>query len=692
MKNKNGAWHLALLLTILFTATMSITATTIPISPPDEVVTLMVAKELPVDGTQLSWNDGSAPYIVIRSETPDFSSSITILYVSRNASSPTDDANVLLDTKNYFYQVYDLNAAPQIFSFSASDLVIGDTLTIDGAGFDPANIHIYLEGEEIPIQSATSSQCQLTVPAIAASGQLTVVSSSGVSQPRQLNKLYFKDHADLNHVSADSNHDVWVTERGTAVTSDKIYKINHTDGSVQSWGTLNECVGLPIDSAGNHYVGNSSIASSNKGTIWKVDSAGASTTWGNAGTATTDPVYIRALAIDPLFNNPSALTVYALDGNNSDHSSNIRAVTIGGHYTYLSIGATIPNPGGLAINSSQHMFYTLSSSIQEINSAKTFVFSYDSTFGISNPAQIDVESDTRLWIANKGANNILRISTDADDRKYLEKISGLNIPQGVAFDHDPTIDPVSGLSKSYVYVAEKTQFSRFRVYDTVWISIKVLNETIGNYGEYLPGMTKAELENFIMKDFELGKAILKQAGIELKLRGSIEWIADPNLSIEGHSPGWVSRHGTLPGLTTELQNLFQDSRSANVHDINIYYVLAALDIDPVVPIISTIFGETFTNDTVPSMDNETESGIIITRAGNDLEDPPQIVRRTHHSILAHEILHFLMDYPSVATEHDVPYSNYIMNIYDEPDRFTLGADHIDNVQNNSDESAFIERF
>lgn len=693
MKNAFSLLHYFFLSALLISSCYPVYATTIPIAPPADVATLMVSVQSSVDGVELSWTDGSAPYIVVRSETPDFSSSTTIIYISRSASSPIDNENVLLDTKTYYYQVYDLNAQPEILSLSTSNPIIGDVITIDGYGFDPLNTKLYLEGEEIPISSLTASQCQFTVPANAASGYLTVVSSSGVSQPRRFDKYYFKNHADLNHVSVDTNHDAWVAERGTATTSDMIYKINHTDGSFQNWGTLNECVGLPIDSGGNHYVGNSTSASSNRGTIWKVDSSGTSYTWGNAGTATSDPVYVRALAVDPTSNNPSTLTVYALDGNNTDHSSNIRAVTTTGHYTYLTIGGAIPNPGGLAINSSQHMFFTLSSSIREIDNSQTYVFSYDSSFGINNPAQIDVESDTRIWIANKGGNNIIRISTDSSDRKYLEKISGLSTPQGVTFDHDPAIDPVTGLSKSYIYVSEKTQFSRYRIYDTVWISIKVLNESIGSYGSEFPAMTKTDMENFIMKDVEMARAILKQAGIDLKIRDSIQWIDDPNISIEGHSPGWVSRNSILPGLTTELQNLFQDSRSSNVHDINVYYVLAALDVDLVPPSMATIFGEAFTNDTIPSLDNETESGIFITRVGNTLGDPPQIIRRIHHSILAHEILHFLMDYPSnVAEEHNVPDTSYIMDPYDDPERFTIGTDHISNIQNNTDESAFIERF
>lgn len=703
MKNTFSLLQYFFLSALLISSCSPTYSTTTPIAPPADIATLMVSLQSSVDGVELSWTDGSAPYIVVRSETPDFSSSTTIIYISRSASSPIDDENVMLDTKTYYYQVYDLNAQPGILSLSASNPIIGDVITIDGYGFDALNTKLYLEGEEIPISSLTASQCQFTVPANAASGYLTVVSSSGVSQPRRFDKYYFKNHTDLNHASVDTNHDAWVAERGTAATSDMIYKVNHTDGSFQNWGTLNECVGLPIDSGGNHYVGNSTSASSNRGTIWKVDSSGTSYTWGNAGTATTDPVYIRALAVDPTSNNPSTLTVYALDGNNTDHSSNIRAVTTTGHYTYLTIGGAIPNPGGLAINTSQHMFYTLSSSIREIDNSQAFVFSYDSSFGINNPAQINVESDTRIWVANKGSNNIIRLSTDSSDRKYLEKISGLSTPQGVAFDHDPAIDPVTGLSKSYIYVSEKTQFSRYRIYDTVWISIKVLNETIAEHSiedtlghtAIFPAISREKQEAVIYNDIAKAKEIFKQAGIDLKVRGSIEWINDPNADEDPNFRGIIYDYNT-PYLTNEETTLFSSSRSSNPLDINIYYVFGITASQTGQNCLDMKWGETFTNDWISSMDNQTGSAIMICRCGlsrdNETGDECDLERTGKDGALAHEIAHFLMDSAGGEDLTDPDQIKNLMYYIGVATQHDLNADQINNIQTNTDESEFIERF
>lgn len=664
---------------------------TIPFPPPPEVTTLMAAKEPVSNGVRLTWSDGTAPYVVVRSETPDFSGSLTIYYVSRAASAPADDPNVLGDSKLYYYQIYDVSAEPTVLAMSVTYPAIGDTLTIDGAGFDPAATHVYLEGEEIPVSSVSATQLQLSLPATSSSGQLTVLSSTGVSQPRELDKVYFKNHADLTHVAVDTNHDIWACERGTAATSDKIYKVDHLTGGIQSWATLNECVGLPADSAGNHYVGNSISNSTNRGSIWKIDTAGASTSWGVAGIVTTYPVYVRALATDPGNNGPSNLTVYTLDGNNTDHSSSIIATTASGHAIYLSIGTTIPNPGGLAINILGHMFYTLPASIVEMDSSKALVFTYDTGFNLNNPAQIDAENAARLWVANRGANNILRISTDPAGRKVLAKVTGLTSPRGVAFDHDPTIDPVSGLSKSYVYVAEQTRLSRFRVYDTVWVSIKVLNEATAGFAGF-PAMSHAEMEAFIMKDIEMGRAILKQAGIELRLRGSITWIDDPNSGIPGHSPGWVARYAG-PGITSELQTLFATSRSSTALDINVYYVLAAIDADVQSPQPSAMVGETFTNDLITGMNNETEAGIVMTRFNTTPEATPRTLTWRYHTTLAHEVFHFLMDSPNdIEWEHHAPDASFLMNPYDDPTRFKIEADRISNAQNNADESAFIERF
>jgi hypothetical protein len=673
-------------------------ATSIPVPPPPEIATLAAAKQLPVNGVRLTWSDGSAPFIIVRSETPDFSTSTTITYVSRDASTPTDDPNVLGDTKTYYYQAYDVNAAPQVLTLSASDPVIGDVLTIDGAGFDPATTHVYLEGEEIPLSSVTSSQLQLAVPASAPSGQLIVASSSGISEPRTLNKVYFKNHADLVHVAVDANHDIWVAERGSAATSDKVYKVDHATGAVQSWGTLNECVGLPADSAESHYVGNSTVSSSNRGSIWKIDAAGTSTSWGSAGTATSDPVYVRAMAIDPALNNPTGLTVYALDGNNSDHLSNIRAVTATGHYTYLTIGSTIPSPGGLAINSLGHMLYTLSSSIQEIDSSKSFVFSYGSSLGVSNPAQIDVENASRIWVANKGGNNLLRISTDPADRKALEKVSGLTTPQGVAFDHDPTVDPVTGLSKSYVYVAEQTRLSRFRVYDTVWINVVVLNESIAQHtilddlghAIIVPATTKAQQETIINKDLARAKEIFKQAGIDLRLRGTIQWIDDPNADASPNDRGIILDFDT-PVLTDEETTLFQTSRSTHPLDINVYYVLGISASQGSQGYLAQKWGETFTNDWITGMNNQTQSGIIVCRYGRDLSGNYQL-RNGRDSALAHELGHFLLD-ATIDWEHNHSTDpRNLMCPVSAAREHNLDAEQISNIQNNSDESEFIERF
>lgn len=356
-----------------------------PVGPPPEITTFLAEKHAPTDAVRLSWNDGTAHFIIVRSETPDFSASTTIEYVSRDGTSPLDDEGILSDGKTYYYQALDSNCVPSVLALSSSYPLIGDTLTIDGAGFDATDTRVYLEGTGIPITSATSSQLSLAVPAMAASGEITIISPTGVSEARKLDKLYLTGRNDLTHVCVDNvragcTHDVWVAERGA---SDRLHKINQLTGAVTSYTSWNEPVGLPQDSAGNMYYGNSTSSSTNQGTVWRLTQSGGSSTWAVAGSSGSDPVYSRAMAINPSNNNPSTLTVYVLDGNNIDHASSVRAVTPSIKSTYFTIGGTIPNPGGLAINGYQHMFFTRTTSIEEIDELRSFVFSYDSAFGIT---------------------------------------------------------------------------------------------------------------------------------------------------------------------------------------------------------------------------------------------------------------------------------------------------------------------
>ncbi len=568
--------------------------------------------------------------------------------------------------------------------------------------------------------SVTPTQIQFTVPANADSGYLTVQAfntglppgdNTNVSTPRPFNIYYFTNHEDMTHFVVDLNHDAWVTERGTSATADKLYKINHTTGAIKTFTALNEAVGLPIDSAGNLYISNSINQSTNQGTIRRIDTTGALFSWGAAG-STTFPVYSYAMAIDPLNNTPASLTVYDLDGDNIDHPSQIRVVTAGSRSLYQSIGNAIPNPGGLDIDTTGHMFYTADAvTVQEMDISKLSVFSYTGAdYNFSFPAQIAMEKGKkRFWVANKGIGEILRVSSDAalppgpSRRKTQVKMSSLTSPRGIAYDADPTIDTNTGLAKNHLYVAEQTRVQRFRVYDTVWVSVHVMNQTLlSPDGLGRTELTQADMNSRITADFNVAREAWKQAGIELKLRG-VDYFDDPNKnshcgqissSCTSNSPfpGWVALDNG-PTVSTEASALFLH-RSSNPKDINIYYVVAMWQLGPSAGIFASLNGITFTNDAVPGLNNDTASGIIISRYNSYTASPQTFAPRKTNSTPGHEIGHFLAnnyDAGVLLGEHELPDTPFLMSRTGF-DAIALTSGIINNIQTNSDESSFIDRF
>jgi len=144
-------------------------ATEDPVIPPPDVETLVAAKDSPGDAVMLTWTDGTAPFAIVRSTSPDFLNPTDLNYVSRGTPLSTISDPVLTDGETYYYLVQDVNAPTQVYKISNTNPVPyeGDVLTIDGIGFSDtcADNAFYLEGGlAATLTTCSSTQIQAEVP------------------------------------------------------------------------------------------------------------------------------------------------------------------------------------------------------------------------------------------------------------------------------------------------------------------------------------------------------------------------------------------------------------------------------------------------------------------------------------------------------------------------------------------------
>ena len=150
-----------------------------------QVGTVQVTKFTGTNSVRLAWSDGTAPFAVARSESPNFRTSSTGTFVSRSASAPVDDVGTLTDGKTYYYQIPDANVDPFVLGVAklgGGDIVAGDTVTIDGWGFFGLPT-VYFAGEEATPSVVTPTQLTAVFPLGGATGSIQVAESF-VSPPR----------------------------------------------------------------------------------------------------------------------------------------------------------------------------------------------------------------------------------------------------------------------------------------------------------------------------------------------------------------------------------------------------------------------------------------------------------------------------------------------------------------------------
>ena len=665
-------------------------ATEDPVTPPPEVETLVVTKDTGTGEVVLDWTDGQSPFAVERNKSPDFLDPVDLTYVTRSTTGGRVRDPVLNDGINYFYLVSDANSPTEVYEITHANPVAyeGDLLTTDGVGFASscADNAVYLEGGlAAPLNTCSTTRIEAEVPAHAVSGSVVVVAPNGTSTATT--RLFAVGVAsnpakdELAHLNVDDNHNIFACDQAS---SDRIWKIDFATGSASTCVTFGNPAGLPKNENGNFNYGNDTWSDFNSGQVREMDPDDcSSTSWGSSGTASTDPVDPRALAYDKSGGNDGWTFVLDHRGDRIRRKGNGPGLDTG-WLTGLGLGgntAAASQPAGFTFNTAGEFFFTAQSTIQHYRADRTLIQSFTSSDGLEHPAQIEVDEGDTLWVANRDGGNVLRFRTDPANLLTREKISGLSSPRGLALDRDPsTNDP-------WIYVADQHEIYRFRVYDTVHVDIKVLNETLTSPTSGTV-ISQAEFERRVRRDFAQARAILTQCGIEVVV-GRVIFIPDPN-SNDGAVEAVTS---CQPLPTTEEQNVLGASRSAGNLDINVYYINHF--VVGGIPIGRN--GESFTNDCYTSLNNQTGGGVMLARfSGNPLRGGA--IDNTG----AHELIHFLLDnfvQAGFTGEHrgagcgagDAD-SFFIMHGTGCSRRYLLSAAECTDILTNSDESEFVELF
>jgi hypothetical protein len=675
--------------------------------------TLTVNKDILNGAVVLSWTDGTATFAVERNEGANFLAPTNLTYVTRStAGAPISDF-ILNDGKTYFYLVSDANSPTDVYSVAAAAATAyeGQSLTIDGVGFASvcADDRVFFDGGvEGAITSCSATQIVATIPTPSISGRIVVSTPKGTSKARRQNYAIGlasnPARQNLAHLAVDTNHNVFLCDQGT---NDRVWKLDYASGALSQCGsTFGDPVGLPRNELGTFNASTHSTSTASGGSVRAIDPASCSVAiWGLSGTGGSDPVDPRALAYDKSGANDGWTFVLDHTGDRIRRRGNMSGLDTM-WLTGLGLGgdtAAASNPAGMTFNSAGEFFFTAQSTIKHYNASRSPIQTFTSAIGLNHPAQIETDSTDGLWVANRDGNNVVKIRTTPlpASPKSRIKVAGITSPRGLALDTDPTTND------GWLYVADQTNVYRFRVYDSIRLDVKVLNESLG------PGDTQESVRAEIADQVEQAKAAFTQCGIDIVLE-NISFINDPN------ARGGVVRTQTTrtgahcPVLASDEQVILQSSRASDTRVINVYY--AKYLEEPDAPFSSTLrpawrAGATYTNDCFTGMNNEALGGVIATRFHRPFVGT-QISKAIGRTILAHEVGHFVLDQyvqPGFADEHrgggedpagnpaqctGLPNERYLMfGTACGGIRLTKGAgSECENIRTNTDEGLFVELF
>lgn len=166
-------------------ATPALAETTVPRDLPPEICDLSVVADPTGSDATLTWSGGTPPFMVVRSESEDFSADeyLEVLALAVPSRQFVDRGVVASDGR-LFYQVFDANSQPQIFRFTPNAGLPGSQVQVRGVGFpsDCNQITVLVGGAEVP----TKLDCSFTgftfeVPTDSVTGYLMVATPAGAT-------------------------------------------------------------------------------------------------------------------------------------------------------------------------------------------------------------------------------------------------------------------------------------------------------------------------------------------------------------------------------------------------------------------------------------------------------------------------------------------------------------------------------
>jgi hypothetical protein len=442
------------------------------------------------------------------------------------------------------------------------------------------------------------------------------------------------------------------------------------------------------------YVGSELTSPFNVGTVRELDaSCTPLVNWGATGIATDDPVWARAMAIDPSGNNPGYVFLLDHAGDRirrRQNNANLDTMWLTG----LALGgnaSSASDPAGFTFDNAGEFFFTASpNKIKHYNASQLLQQEFTASDGVSRPSQIAFDEAQTLWVANRDGNNVLRIRTNPANKLVRTKVSGISAPRGIALARDPVS------TEPWLYVADQTEVYRFRVYDTVHLDIKVYNEALTSPAGVKT--SQVDFERRVRDDAALASDVFKFCGIEVVV-DRILFIPDPNA--DGIGPDGSVISTLTPTLEPDEADTLMTSRSSNAFAINAYYInhyLLKNQTPPPDGFTVNVNGLAYTNDFFTGITN---TGVMVAVYANPSLTPGgALMPGSITSTLAHEIGHFLLNNFNNGGPGNLEHkgsncgtnSDFIMHGTGCPTRKRFDVSNCVDMKTNGDESDFVERF
>lgn len=412
----------------------------------------------------LTWNTGTPPFRVLRSDTPNFFSGNRLVAQDFAGNALTDVEALAHGKPSHFYRVLEAGEAdppgfalnpprpvPFITQLTPDAGFPGDIVTIDGGNFadDGSLMTVTFDGLLADLLTATTTQLSVVVPDGALTGDVQVCLAATCSNRLLFMVIFADGFSDISSIAFEpGTGSLWVADRGSV---DTIYEIDAA-GALFARGNLGEPLlghPSPADGSGRIYYGNSVVSQFNGGTIEYISSAtNAEVFFDTAGAGGSDPVWCQGIAATDL--EPDV--AYYLDGNGMTVRRIVRNALA--HDTaYGDRPFTFNAPAGARFDSQRNLYLSSTTEIYKILPQEAGVELVAD--GFTAAAGIDLSEASGipiLLVADEATGEIYLVNGETGTKDVVG--SGFDGPVGVAFSEDPATGDL------FYDVAEPTRILR----------------------------------------------------------------------------------------------------------------------------------------------------------------------------------------------------------------------------------------